>query len=187
MHGPGPRYPAHSFLSITAPKVWGRAPAFSFQCGHCLAVSLCKQDFSSLILTFLICKTSQDYPEESYRWQVKPGHVPSRLRSFSGSHSLLGASEDPRVGHTKPQLSHFHLPTSFVPHHSLQVLIPSTHLLLLPPQNSLKSDVSLLYLWGFTHSFYSIWEAFHSLVWLMNSFIHFKSQLNPQLALSYPW
>ena len=182
----GPSYPAHSFLSITAAKVLGRAPALRFQCGHCLAVSPCKQHFSSLVLTFLICKTSQDYPEESYRWQIRPSHVPSRLSSFSGSHSLLGASEDRRVGYTKPQASCSHLPTSFVPHHSLQVLIHSNHLLLLPPQSSLKSDVSLLYLWAFTHSFHSIWEAFHSLVWLMNSFIHLKSQLNPQLALSYP-
>ena len=181
-----PSYPAHSCLSITAAKVLGRAPALRFQCGHCLAVSSCKQHFSSLILTFLICKTSQDYAEESYRWQIKPSHVPSRLRSFSGSHSLLGASEDPRVGYTKPQSSHSHLPTSFVPDHSLQLLILSTHLPLLPPQSSLKSDVSLLYLWAFTHSFHCIWKAFHSLVWLMNSFIHFKSQLNPQLALSCP-
>lgn len=180
-----PSQPAHSFLSITAAEVLGRTPAFRFQCGHCLAVSPCKQHFSSLILTFLICKTSQDYPEESYRWQIKPSHVPCRLRSFSAARSLLGASEDPRVGYTKPQPSCAHLPTSFVPHRSLQVLIHSTDLLLLTSSEFPEIwHVSLIPLSLYT--FFSLYLGSFPLSCLTDEFLHTLQKPQPTTSPEPP-
>lgn len=46
--------------------------------------------------------------------------------------------------------------------------------------------MALLYLWAFAHSFHSIWDACHSLIWLMYSFRQFKSQIKPQLAPNHP-
>lgn len=46
--------------------------------------------------------------------------------------------------------------------------------------------MALLYLWAFAHSFHYIWDVCHSLIWLMNSFRQFKSQIKPQLAPHHP-
>ena len=90
----------------------------------------------------------------------------------------------PEQGTQSPRLLPPACPASFVSHH-----LPQVHsaLLLCPiPLSSLKSDVALLDPWAFAHSFHSIWDALHSPVWLVNCFIHFKSQLNLQLASATP-
>lgn len=111
--------------------------------------------------------------------------MPSRLRSSSGFCSLLGASEDPEPSTQSPYLLPSACLASSASHHLPQVPCCYCSLLGVPLNVMRLTDTSeALHIFFFL--FYSVWDAYHSLVWPVNSFVQFKSQLDPQLAPHYP-